>query len=251
MTRLLHDAGSLVQLDRQVVKAVVESNVEALRSLLPKYREQKIRVQAWLSQLPAVGGVTDDESELLSRVQREFPTDSIIRQLEPETRKEGSFYELTDEEISELGSDLLYSWISHYEYVRNIFKVNTLILRTQIPPALMKYVGEARNCFALEQYHAVVSLCRTILEAALKHICEEKDLFEPDGEKVIEINPSVFNQLLRAVSSDNLKKRAIRLYYRDACPVVHGDRIVDANDALRVLRETTALIQDLYAFNGL
>ena len=74
--------------------------------------------------------------KVLARVQREFPTYSVMEQLEGTVEEDLSFYELSDEEAYELGSDLLYSWISHYKYVQNILKVNTLILRITIPPKL-------------------------------------------------------------------------------------------------------------------
>jgi hypothetical protein len=250
LKELIRDASALIEADRLVVKAVVESDFENLPALISEFREKKIRVQSGLSQFPVVEGVDDSARELLARVQRKFPTDSVIEELEGRAGQEGSFYELSDEEAWELGSNLLYSWISHYEYVRNIFKVNTLILRAAIPPSLRQYIFEARNCFALEQHNAVISMCRTILEAAAKDLCEKKGFFKTHGEKVTKISPEVFNQLIRAISSGKLKKRARKIYYQDACPVVHGDRLVNADEALRVLRETTEVVQELYSPHG-
>ena len=250
LNELIQDASALIEADRKVVKALVESDFENLPTLISKFRDRKIRVQTGLSRQPAVEGVDDSDRELLARVQRKFPTDNVIEKLECMAGENISFYELSEEEASELGSELLYSWISHFEFVRNMFKVNTLIFRTTIPLALRRYILEARNCFALEQYNAVISLCRTILEAAAKDLCEKEDFFELHGGKIIEINPNVFNQLIRAISSGKLKKRAVRLYYCDACPVVHGDRLVDANEALRVLREITNVVQELYSSHG-
>ena len=112
---------------------------------------------------------------------------------------------------------------------------------------LRLFIDEARNCFALEQHNAVISLCRTILEAAAKDLCERKGLFEKATDKVVEINPKVFNQLINAVATGSLKRRAVKIYFRDACPVVHGDRLVDGAEALRVLRETTGVVQELYS----
>ena len=106
-----------------------------------------------------------------------------------------------------------------------------------------------RNCFAFQQYNATISLCRTILEAAAKDICEKKDFFKPYGDKENEINPEKFSQLIKAISRGELKKRAVKLYYRDACPVVHGDRAVTSGEALRILQNTTEVVQKLYALN--
>ena len=250
LKELIHDASELIVLDRQIVRSVVESDFDKLRDLILDFRTKKISVLKKLSDLGVVEGINEKTKDILDRVQRKFPTDSIIEQIEAASEESFSFYELSDDEAQNIGSDLLYSWISHYEYVRDMFKVNTLILRTIIPAELRKYVLEARNCFAFQQYNAVISMCRTIIEAAAKGLCEKKGFFKPHGEKVIEINPNVFNQLIRAISKGRLKRRAVRIYYREACPVVHGDRLVNSDEALRVLRDTTEVVQELYSSNA-
>ena len=66
---------------------------------------------------------------------------------------------------------------------------------------------------------------------------------------MIEINPKVFNQLVKEVSRGKLKRYAVKIYYRDACPVIHGDRSMNADDALRVLRDTLDVVQELYSLH--
>jgi len=247
LKELVHDASELIELDRLIVRAVVESNFDKLQGLILDFRNKKINVQKKLSDLGVVEGLNEEQKQILDRVQRKFPTDNIIEQIDAASEENISFYELTDDEAQDIGSDLLYSWISHYEYVRDMFKVNTLILLTKIPENLRKYMLEARNCFAFQQYNAVISMCRTIIEAAAKDLCEKKGFFKPHGDKVIEINPEVFNQLIKVVSKGKLRRQAVRIYYREACPVVHGDRSVNAEEALQVLQETTGVVQELYS----
>ena len=249
--KVIQIAASLIETDHKVVKAVVNSDFESLPSLISDFRALKIEVQKCLSILGVVEGVDDTAKELLTRVQRPFPAENVIAHIERRMGEDASFHDLSNEEISELGSDLFYSWISHHEYVRNIFKVNILVFRSSIAAGLRRYILEARNCFALEQHNAVISMCRTILEAAAKDISEKRDLFEPHRENVIEINPKVFNHLINSISKGKLKKRAVRIYYHDACPVVHGDRSVTADEAFQVLSETMGVIQELYSSHGL
>jgi hypothetical protein len=232
------------------VEAIIQSNLEILSKLIAEFRDTRIKTQKGLAQIGVAENVSDSEKEILLRIQEKLPTDAFIEQLEGKAGEGLSFYELSEEEVNDLGQDLFYFWISHYEYVRDIFKVNTLIFRTMIPESLRQYILEARDCFALQQHNAVVSMYRTILEGAVKDLCEKKGFFEPQGKNVIEINPKVFNQLLKEVSRGKLKRRAIRIYYRDACPVVHGDRSMNADDALRVLRETMDVVQELYSLHG-
>ena len=246
---LIQQAKTLIALDKKVVKAVVESDFEKIPSLLSEFRDTKISVLKKFSELSIVEYADDESRQILERVQREFPTDNIIRHLENNSDTDSKFFDLSWEEADEIGSDLLYSWISHYEFVRDLFKVNTLIFQATIPTGLRRYINEVRYCFAFQQYNATISLCRTILEAAAKDICEKKDLFSPHGDNVIEINPEKFNQLIKAISRGELKKRAVKLYYREACPVVHGDRAVTSDQALRVLKHTTEVVQKLYSFN--
>ncbi len=249
--QVIYLAKTLIETDRKVVEAVVKSDFENLPLHISLYRSTKIELQRNLSHMGVVENVDDTEKGILTKAQGSFPTDNVIDQIDKKSGEEISFRDLTEEEISSLGSELLYSWISHYEYVQNIFKVNTLIFRSTVAPKLRSYISETRNCFALEQYSATISMCRTILEAGAKGICEKQGLFEPHDDKVIEINPAVFNHLIKSISKGQLKRRAIKLYYRDACPVVHGDRLVTADEALRVLTDTIDVIQELYSVNGL
>ena len=92
-------------------------------------------------------------------------------------------------------------------------------------------------------------MCRTILEAAAKDLCEKQGFFTARGENVIPINPKVFNQLIGTVCRGALKRRAVGIYYSDGCPVVHGDRSINADEALRVLRETLNVVQELYTLH--
>lgn len=248
LTDLVREASALIETDRKVVKAVVESHFEELPKLLAEFRDSKIMIHKNLGQYGVIDGIDSAAKEVLLRVQRKFPTDRILEQLSEKSGDDTFFYTLSDAEIDDLGSDLLYSWISHYEYVRDIFKVNALILQTTIPKELATYVREARDCFAFQQHNAVVSMCRTILEAAAKDLCEKQGFFSPHSREVISINPKVFNQLIKAVSRGNLKQRAVGIYYCDGCPVVHGDRSITADEALRVLRATLDVVQELYSF---
>lgn len=246
---LVQEASALIEADRKVVKAIVESELEDLPKYLLEFRDSKLKVLKGLGQYGVIDGINNEAKEVLLRAQRKFPSDHVLEQLSEEHRDEAFFYTLSEAEIANLGSDLLYSWISHYEYVRDIFKVNSLILQTTIPKELATYVREARDCFAFQQHNAVVSMCRTILEAAAKDLCEKQGFFVPHGENVIVINPKVFNQLIGAVCKGGLKRRAVGIYYSDGCPVVHGDRSINADEALRVLRETLNVVQELYTLH--
>jgi hypothetical protein len=249
LSDLVREASDLIEADRKVVRTIVESQLQDFPKRLIEFRDSKVKLLKNLGHYGAVNGINDQAKEVLLRAQQKFPSDHILEQLSEERKDESLFYTLSDDEIADLGSDLLYSWISHYEYVRDIFKVNSLILQSTIPIDLDTYVREARDCFAFQQHNAVVSMCRTILEAAAKDLCEKQGFFVAHGDNIISINPKVFNQLISAVCKGAIKRRAVKIYYSDGCPVVHGDRSINANEALRVLRETLDVVQALYSLH--
>jgi len=239
--------------NKSVVKSIVEGRAAELPNLLCEYVRLKKEIKTSLATLPVTQIQDEEARELISKVSQETPleADKIIKLLEDQSGESLELEDLDDDEIDELGSKWFYSWISHYEYVRSLYQVGSLIVGFRVPEILQTYVREVRECYALQQYNAVIALCRTILEASAKDLCERKGFFQKLGSNVVEINPKVYNQLISAVARGPLKKRAVRLYYRNACPVIHGDRVVNADQSLQVLRETISVVQELYSSAGL
>jgi hypothetical protein len=81
-TTLIQDASALIEADRKVTKAVVESDFKNLMNLIWEFRDKKIKIQKGLAELGVVEDTDDSEKEILVRVQRKFPTDNVIEQME-------------------------------------------------------------------------------------------------------------------------------------------------------------------------
>jgi hypothetical protein len=111
----MQNASALIEIDRKIIKAIVESSFENLSTLISEFRDRKINVRKGLAELGVVEDLDDSEKEVLVRVQKGFATDSVIEQFERSAGQGASFYELSDKEVDELGQDLFYTWISHYE----------------------------------------------------------------------------------------------------------------------------------------
>ncbi len=248
---LVNNALELKRLDQSVVKAVVDCEIDKLLVLLQDFTRVRRKIQIQLVESATIEIHEQHACRILQKISAglKFHSDDIIAILKTPLDGTGNIEDLTDEEIDELGSRLFYSWISHYEYIRNLFKINTLIIGVKIPENLITYVTEARNCFSFEQYNAVIALSRAIIEAAAKDICFRLNYLDSDGSALISIDPTVFNQILRLIASGPFKRKVTKLYYR-ACPVVHGDRIVSDSEAARVFRLTIEIVQDLYLKNG-
>jgi len=249
---LIQDALAIKAIDQSVVSAIADGDFESLSSLIKQFRELRVRISARLAASSAVKIANDEAKAVLQGIDagQRFHADDVISVLEEHAGDLGCLQDLTEKEIDEFGRRLFYNWISHHDYIQDIFKISTLIVGVELPGHLKTYLMEAKNCYAFQQYNAVLALSRTILEASAKDLCFRLKYLDENGAAIIAIDPTVFNQLIGAVASGVLKGRATRIYYRDACPVVHGDRVVTQHEAARIFKETVELIQELYAKHG-
>jgi hypothetical protein len=243
----------LRELDRQVVEAIVTDTFSRLPELIAEFHALKRRIQS--AQIdPTVLPIASEEALPVLRQLREerpFHADRLMEALQARSDEKIPFDELTDAEIDDLGSEYFYSWFSHYEYIRNLYGLGTLIVTASIPERVRAYLAEARQCYAFQQFHAVLALCRAFIEATARDICEQRGLIGADDTAVININERKFNPLISAIAKTPLRKRANSLYYGLASPVVHGARSVSEADAREAIEETLRLVEDLYRENEL
>jgi hypothetical protein len=125
LSDLVREASALIETDRKVVKAVVESHFEELPKLLTEFRDSRIMVHKNLGEYGVIDGIDNAAKEALLRVQRKFPTDRILEQLSEKSGDDAFFYTLSDAEIDGLGSDLLYSWVTLLAQITSAFHLFT------------------------------------------------------------------------------------------------------------------------------
>ena len=164
--------------------------------------------------------------------------------LESQSEEKVSLEALDDSEIEQLGSDLFYSWYSHYEYIETLYDIGSLIVSITIPEALKTYVSEARSCFAFQQYNAVYGLCRTILESAIRHSCERKGYLKRGGN-VVDIESYKPAELINKAAKGDLRDRVKDIYSKTST-LLHGRKTIKSEDAKKMFRDTLKAVQDLY-----
>ncbi len=106
----------LNELDRLIVKAIVEWDAEALARMLTEFRELKTGTRLALMKAPVkpLPNVTDEKVRgLLQRISsgQPLPVEQALSGTRLGTLMDSA---LSEQEIEALGSDLFYSWISHY-----------------------------------------------------------------------------------------------------------------------------------------
>lgn len=140
-SNFIEDALTLKNIDQDVliaIKNVTISSLPSLLTLLTRFSQIKKRLQGNRAEASAIPVEDPEVKAILQTLNpnsiQTFYSDDIISVIE--TYLGASFQELTDYEIDELGSKLLYTWISHHEYVRALFKISTLIISKDAPERL-------------------------------------------------------------------------------------------------------------------
>jgi hypothetical protein len=149
----------LKEYNRQATEAFIKWDTESLTVILSDYISLKksIRINDIDSHILNI-----QDSEVKDIYEQVFINRLHIDQIIESIDTEEPIDNLNDDEIENL-SGLLYSKFSHYEYIKNLYEINSLILTRRVTRNIESYISEARYCYAFEQYNAVYSLCRTIL----------------------------------------------------------------------------------------
>jgi hypothetical protein len=247
--KIVEDALRLSDLNRSIIKAIVEGQTGGLFELLKNYSELKKKIKITILDYPVIRVQHPVAKEILEKVAtgRLLQSDKVIRNLldlqdDPASDVDD---DLDFDEIEEL-RDVLYSWFSHYEYVRGLYAIGALVVGITVPEHLWSYVSEARNCYAFQQYNAVLSLCRTILEAAVRDHCGRKGHFKKFQGNVTDFDSYKPRELIRRASSGFLREK-INDLYTETSNVIHGRKVIDRETAKATFRETMWTVHRLYS----
>jgi hypothetical protein len=242
------DAQRLYELNSLVVKAVVMSDGEELAKVLSEYVTTKKRIKTHFMRSPAP---QINDSRALSVLQKisedkNFPADNIIAATEDLAGDSEPFLSLSDVEIEEFGSDMFYSWFSHHEYIRGLYEIGSLVIRLSVPDHIRQFVSEAKECYAFTQYNAVYSLCRTILEASVRHVGDKKNLLLDRNGKAIPIEMKIGWQEMKGKVVPDSMKTSVDSIYGKISVLVHGRKTITSKDARVAFCETLRLVHMLY-----
>ncbi len=178
--------------------------------------------------------------------------------------------EHTFDELDELAEEHFFPWYSHYEYVSGMLEVGALVARADdTPTEFGSFLQEMRQCYAFEQYLAVCVLCRTVIEIALRHLCQLEGFFDPEHQNYgitksyyerkareqnrsfripedYQMQPADLRALLDRSNHFKKFRGPISDLYADLSRIVHGNRTVSKSEAREFARDTIQLLHDLY-----
>ena len=249
---LQDDLLGLAALDRRVIRAVMESDWEGLNAALTEYQALRRGIRTHLLDQPVVSVGDADAAALLQKITmgEGLPTDKLIKHLHSLSDSGESPEEFGDDELEALGSDLFYSWFSHYEYIRGLAELRPLVVSGSVGESVSLLVRQVKDCYAFQQYDAAYSLCRTVIEASIRDICVRRRLFPDLGENVILFEKFSWSQLRDKVSSGLIREKLTSLY-SDLSAVLHGRKNVSKDEVRSAFEDTLQVIEQLYAAHGL
>ena len=246
------DAMRLAELDRLVVRAVIASNMNDVVVAIDAYVELKKSLRERVLSQPVITVEDQEAAEVIRKISSGagLSCDKIIKRLADYVKMEVRIDDLDAEKIESLGEELFCSWYSHHEYVSGLNELGSLILRATVPASLSRFVREAKDCYAFQQYNAAYGLCRIIIEASVRDICFKKQLLPEGANNSVYTKKYPWSELCKKVSSGTLKDRLDGLY-GELCTLIHGRKTVTREEARYAFQETLKLVQDLYTQHGL
>ena len=230
----------------------MESDWEGLNAALTEYQALRRGIRTHLLDQPVVSVGDADAAALLQKITmgEGLPTDKLIKHLHSLSDSGESPEEFGDDELEALGSDLFYSWFSHYEYIRGLAELRPLVVSGSVGESVSLLVRQVKDCYAFQQYDAAYSLCRTVIEASIRDICVRRRLFPDLGENVILFEKFSWSQLRDKVSSGLIREKLTSLY-SDLSAVLHGRKNVSKDEVRSAFEDTLQVIEQLYAAHGL
>jgi len=242
----------LKELDKLIIKSIAKLEIEQLPKYMVEFHDLKKQIKKYVLENPVIDLKSIEKPEVSSIIQLIVAGEPL--QVE-KVLAASSFLkgELDEVDLDELGSDLFYSWFCSDDYIRGLCEIGALVISCgEIPANLTKFVYEARDCYAFQQYNAVFSLCRTILEVCIKDLAAIYKLIPPDSGNVRQMksrNPEL-NELINQLCDANNMFRGVRNQLhrirRETNFIIHGNRIVKKQEAKDMLKDTLLVIHKVY-----
>ena len=219
-------------------------------NLIDKYAKLRRELKA-VAVAKSVIEINDkDLSIILNKVMSNkyvFDADKSANLIEHHTKVD--FDKLSYEEKDELGSDHISSWICPTEMVESLYKTKYLVVGISIPEDLHRLVDEARKCLAFQQYNAVYSLCRTIIETTMYDVCIKMGKISKPKQDSREFYFEYPPRKIRDWSArGDLRNKIIGLYH-DISSLIHGFKTISKDEAIESLQDTIEIVQKLYKYN--
>ena len=251
---MIQKALRLKELDKLIIKAIATSDVGHIAEYIVEFNTVRKLIRTYGLEHPLVNmnDIENSDARLIIQKIMSGETFSVERAMPESSIKEYLKGELDENDIEDL-ADLLYSWFSHQEYIQGLYEIGALTLACgKLPDNLSRFVDEARHCYAFQQFNAVFSLCRTILEVCIKDVATACAILPTDMNNIRQMESRtsdlyyLINRLCDEFSMFSPIRGQLHRVRRGTNSIIHGDRIVRRAEAKDTLKETLFTIHQLY-----
>ena len=239
---LQDDALRLAELDQRADQLLKKETGKEFVRVLEEYAKLRISVRHRMLDEGAVSTENLKAREVLRKIDsgEGLRADHFLKVFGEFTGNSdlAAFGELDDADREEL------SWFlfNPYEYVTGLDELRLLIPECDASPTVDRLVKETRRCYAFQQYDAATTMCRALLEAAVRDICERLGWSLKDD----------WNRLLGkatcALDIEKPLKKKLKRLYGYFCTVAHAKR--EATPTPQKVRkdfhETLSALEELY-----
>jgi hypothetical protein len=252
---LTQKALRLKELNKLIIKAVATWDIDQLGKYIVEYNETKKQIRTYSFEHPLINlkDITSADARVIIQKIASGESLSVEKSIMGGKIEEFLKGELDEDEIDKIGSELFYSWFSHHEYVVSLYEIGSLTLSCgSIPAHLSVFVNEARHCYTFQQYNAVFSLCRTVLEICIKDLAVVNGILSADSHNVRQMSSRVpdlydlINQLCDKFGERGNVRKQLHKVRTKTNYIIHGNRVVKRDEAKEVLRETLSAIHQLF-----
>lgn len=241
----------LDELCRLIIQSYIDWNPEMVATLAGEFASTKRSVQTHLIENPTIqlSGTSAAKARAVLATIAEGKT------LPAEDALIGKIVDcgFDDVDFDEIGTNELYSWMSHIEYAEGLWRAGALVYGCEkLPKHLSKFIDEARQCFAFQQYNAVFALCRTIVEISVRDVAISRNILPSDYDNIVHLvsrGEKTLSKLITEVTMapelSHLKDQLHNLRI-SGNSIVHGNASVSRDDALATLQRTLRSVHELY-----
>lgn len=252
---IITETRKLLTIGEEILDFLKKKDIDSLIPSISRYIETRKRLKRQIlkSGVVSVKDPLIKESIVNISSGNGIKPDRIIETLfSTVTKKEYKIDELTEDDFDDWGSDLFYSWYSHYEYIEALADLRPLILKTRPNTLIATFVSEIRQCYAFQQYNAAYSLCRTLIEACVREIIVQKRLMPDFDDDSIFYEKHSWWELRKKVAPESLEiGRKLKDIYSDICKIIHGRKTISNGEFKYGFKTTLEVVEKLYSHHDL
>lgn len=252
---MIQKALRLKELDKLIIKAIATSDVDSFANCIVEFNTTMKLIRSYGLEHPLINIQEIDDLNARLIIQKVMSGEpfSVEKAMFGSTIEEYLKGELDETDIEKLGSDLFYSWFSHYEYIQGLYEIGALTLSCgKVPDNLSRFFDEARHCYTFQQFNAMYSICRTILEICIKDVATACKILPVDFHNIRHLSSRTYdlcmliNQLCDNFKMFDTIREQLHKIRKGTNYIIHGNRLVKRDEAKDMLRETLLVIHRLY-----